>query len=132
MARGVTSRTREKPGAEVFKVGHGVGQAGQNRGLLRGFQKLIGNLAVPVGQFAAHVLPILAVALAGFVGGADQHVGDAAHGGNHHHNFRPLGMIGDDLRHIFHPLRVADGGPAEFHGDQRFLALTRQSDFLSP
>ena len=121
-----------EPRAEIFKVGHGVGEAGQNRGLLRRFQKLIGNLAVPVGQFAAHVLPVLAVALAGFVGGADQHVRNAAHGGNHHHHFGPLGVVGNDLRHVLHPLRVADGGPAEFHGDERLLALTRQLDFLSP
>ena len=92
MARGVTSRTSEKPRAKIFKVGHGIGKARQNRGLLRGFQKLVGNFAVPVGQFAAHVLPILAVAPAGFVGGADQHVRNATHGGNHHHYFRPLGM----------------------------------------
>jgi len=94
-------------------------------------EKLVSDFAVTPRQLPAYVLPVFAIAGAGFRGRTNQHVRHSAHGRNHHHEVGVLSTLGHYLAHILHSLGVPDRSAAELHDDEWLLAFCRSRRFFN-
>src|SRR5208337_5212247 len=103
----------------------------QHQRLVGRREKLISDFAMTPRQLSAYVLPVFAIAGAGFHGRTNQHVRHSAHGRNHHYEVGVLSMLGHYLAHILHPLGVPYRSAAELHDQERFLAFCRSRRFFN-